>query len=629
MTVDSTPSLGHRASPARPPRMRPRLRAWARTATLGTARELVWSDVRDGVIRLQGLSLTTRVLVRLGFVLVAGMVALLVFGDAVRHASPLLASPTSMPGRGTTVPTALLPVTLFMLSVAWTYLLAGALRAHWLLFVGVLAGYLAATLVWLQGTDLAVTSARGPLSLLGWAGLLAVPAVMIIGRVTRPVAWREYPLLLVCVGTTHVAAQLYWLDADPSAGGALLLTVTELSVGALGVIVLPMLVMAGIGVAAFGYRVATWSAVVARTGPGTALLPVAAVAVLGWQVWSVGGRAAAHLRGNWPAAYAEYAGALVLLLLLAVTFWGVERVTRRHAGDSAAPGDRPRPANALLTDVSRVGLPLAVAFFGDKVLAAFLAYAIGSVTALAGLVGATDIQAVTGPAIGLMQRLAAGVSWWSLSFDVGLLIVAAVLIPRGHRMLPLYLALVGVGDLWSLAVTEVPGLGALAWTGTVPVTFWMLVAVVGLTVALAVRHELAPARWERVLVVAAVVLLLNAPVTVSSASSVFLLSSGVAVIVFGLLWDAITNGNWANRDTAALPRVSRVLLYPGYLLLSLTIVTWSRVTHNAPDLALFTRTASEIGFGRFGMPLLIGLCMLALVEVLPRGAADTPGRDRA
>ena len=41
---------------------------------------------------------------------------------------------------------------------------------------------------------------------------------------------------------------------------------------------------------------------------------------------------------------------------------------------------------------------------------------------------------------------------------------------------------------------------------------------------------------------------------------------GIALIAMGFVADAAAYGEWANHDSARLPRVSRVLLYVGYVL---------------------------------------------------------------
>jgi hypothetical protein len=94
----------------------------------GAVRNLIWTDLRRGLIDLRGLTRSTRVLIWLGFVLLVAMLGALLFNDLWRAHSPLLATATGVPGRGTLVPVALVPSSLFMLVVAWSLALSGALH---------------------------------------------------------------------------------------------------------------------------------------------------------------------------------------------------------------------------------------------------------------------------------------------------------------------------------------------------------------------------------------------------------------------------------------------------------------------------------------------------------------------
>src|SRR5690242_12403834 len=83
---------------------------WA--VTFGAVRDFVWADIRAGLIDLRGLTRSTRALVWFGFILLALMVAALLFNDVWRATSPLIAEVNGVPGRGALLPSALLPVTL-------------------------------------------------------------------------------------------------------------------------------------------------------------------------------------------------------------------------------------------------------------------------------------------------------------------------------------------------------------------------------------------------------------------------------------------------------------------------------------------------------------------------------------
>src|SRR3712207_5478212 len=119
-------------------RFRPTRATW--TALLGllsalfvsAVREFIWADLRKGRVRFRELPLGARYLAWLGFVLLFAIVGMLLFNDVVRATASLLPLSAVPPGRGIAVPILLVPTTLFVLSIACSYMLTGALHAHWI-----------------------------------------------------------------------------------------------------------------------------------------------------------------------------------------------------------------------------------------------------------------------------------------------------------------------------------------------------------------------------------------------------------------------------------------------------------------------------------------------------------------
>jgi hypothetical protein len=89
-------------------------------------RLLVIEDLRPGVVHVGDLPRLTRTLAWLGFILVFTGVGMLFFNEPLREAFPLIPMVGGTTGRGELVPFILIPVTVFILSVAWGFMLAGA-----------------------------------------------------------------------------------------------------------------------------------------------------------------------------------------------------------------------------------------------------------------------------------------------------------------------------------------------------------------------------------------------------------------------------------------------------------------------------------------------------------------------
>jgi hypothetical protein len=86
------------------------------------------------------------------------------------------------------------------------------------------------------------------------------------------------------------------------------------------------------------------------------------------------------------------------------------------------------------------------------------------------------------------------------------------------------------------------------------------------------------------------------------------------MIALGLVWDALTIGFWANNDSPGLPRVSRILLYLGYILFSIAVLNWSVATHDILQIDFFTGQAALGGFGLFGKPLIYAIFAVTLAQ---------------
>jgi len=71
----------------------------------------------------------------------------------------------------------------------------------------------------------------------------------------------------------------------------------------------------------------------------------------------------------------------------------------------------------------------------------------------------------------------------------------------------------------------------------------------------------------------------------------------VVVVVFGILYSLASDSAFASSSSKRLPRNARPMLLVGYLLLSVVILHWLEVTHEAEYLE------ASIGFARIGIPL--------------------------
>ena len=61
--------------------------------------------------------------------------------------------------------------------------------------------------------------------------------------------------------------------------------------------------------------------------------------------------------------------------------------------------------------------------------------------------------------------------------------------------------------------------------------------------------------------------------------------SGVALVLFGLIWDFLTGSDWANAESRRFPRPVRVLLALTYTLLTATMLAYESLVRSASNYA--------------------------------------------
>jgi hypothetical protein len=144
------------------------------------------------------------------------------------------------------------------------------------------------------------------------------------------------------------------------------------------------------------------------------------------------------------------------------------------------------------------------------------------------------------------------------------------------------------------------------------VDVWWTVILVGAVVYCLLRRTLAERRANQLLFLALILLLLGQTDFISNRFSPFFGFAGIAFLAFGIIWDALTVGAWANVDTPGLPRTSRIFLYLGYVLLTIVVINWAAVSHDLAMVGQLTGDLGLVGLDRFGRPLLYAIIVATL-----------------
>jgi hypothetical protein len=578
-------------------------------------RLLVIEDLRPGVVHVGDLPRLTRTLAWLGFILVFTGVGMLFFNEPLREAFPLLPMVGGTTGRGELVPFVIIPVTIFILSVAWGFMLAGALHSRLFVKLAVLLLYLVVAGVWTVST---VTNIPG--TVLSAGALLVVPVFFFLRRKAKEAPAAEFSVLLVLVALTFGVSQMYAIDAWRTSGVPGVLANVPTLLYTFDMLVIPLMLYLGVDIAEFVHKTASWTSGLTDVWAGRRVLYAILFLLLGWRLISVVMEAAGRVGKSSPADQAAaYAGALVIPLCVGAVWW----LVRRYGGEPVA-------VDTLVEVAKRVALPLIAIYLGlqgIEIVVLLVGGLLGLLFVRLGLGGAGDPGGILGLVEGLIKQDA---NWQTFIASVAI-VAALILARRGRPTLALYLGIVGANALW-ISLTD-PGrpLGFFAWSGLEPVDFWWVVIFAAVAAYWTVRRTITEDRARRLLLLVVITLLMRQTGFIEDPFSPVLGFTGVGMIALGLVWDALTIGFWANEDSRGLPRVSRIWLYLGYILFSIAVLNWSVAAHDILQVDFFTGQAALGGFGIFGKPLIYAIFAVILAESVMKKdegePAQEPGQD--
>ncbi|HEU5090530.1 MAG TPA: hypothetical protein VFT99_23910, partial [Roseiflexaceae bacterium] len=214
-----------------------------------------------------------------------------------------------------------------------------------------------------------------------------------------------------------------------------------------------------------------------------------------------------------------------------------------------------------------------------------------------------------------------------------------------YRLRPLLLTVIGVVIAWQAQRRSRPTLAVfgliLGWTQLCrwltgsdgPLTPYrfayrdvdavMLVLIAFVTSWLVSMRQLTNERMLRLLAVTVLLGALNQTDFLDNPFSPLFGFAGVAFLAFAVVWNILTAGNgFANNHTPGLPRESRLLMYLGYVLLTVSVSHWYFVSHNIGQQDT-QNTINTFGFLTVGLPLAY-LAIVELGEPLLRSDDDEP-----
>ena len=553
-------------------------------------RELVLADLREGVVRIDDLPRLTRTLVWLGFALMFAMVGVLFFNESLRAAFPLLPMIGGTTGRGELVPFALIPLTLFVLSVAWCFMLTGALHARLVVRLAVLLLYLGVAGVWTVGT-----SSSLPATALAWAALLLVPVFYFVRRRAKAAPAFEFGVLLVLISLTFGVSQIYAIEAWRLSGIPGVLANVPTMLSTFDLLIIPLLLFIGLDIAEFVHRTASWASGLTEAWTNRRVLYAALFLLLAWRLGSVALQAVERVqRSSLAEEAASYAGAFVIPLAAGITWWAV----RRQGGGEVS-------VERLVEVAKKAAVPLIAAYMGLQAVDLALILLAGFLSLL--------LERLRGALEFSSQLVAQDANWQTLLAVVAIL-TALWGVRQGRHTLALYLGILGTNTLWIQLTNPGRPLSFLGWSGLEPVDFWWVVIFGAVTFFWLARGTLTEDRARRLLLLVMITFLMRQTGFIEDPFSPFLGFAGVGLVALGIVWDSLTIGFWANKDSPGLPRVSRIFLYLGYVLFAVAVINWSVASHDILEVDFFTGQAALGGFSILGKPLIYAIFVVTLAR---------------
>lgn len=551
----------------------------------------VVDKVRAGRLRDEGWPYGLRAVVGVGVVLFALAGVLALVSGPIRAGSTL-AVPNSLTS---SVPDTIVWALVLLLTFCLALLTTAALHGPWWLLT---LGLLASTLLMGIWSTATVIGGGPTLATVLAAITIVLLVVLAILRRRRGLAWWEFPLVLALLGAVISRCVLDFTGSQLVLGFRLAPVFVDQTSTLLTFLVLPAAFAAGAAVAEIAVAITMAATRIAQR------------------------RATRH----WP--YAVLAGAVVLRLAqetrrlidldpvgsgwlavvpaLAVVagFAGLGWLLSRWTPIRAVP------VADLAEQLSRVAVPVG---------AALIAVLLPVHLLLLGFQVVFSVSPSTAPAgfdpSPVVDRLVDGVR---AALGVGMIGLALALARRGRGSLALVLGAIGVMVL-AVAIRLLTG---YRWS------FWLdpdaLVSVVTVGILLVAgwllgRRRLSADRALGLAAVLALAVLLSLRSVVSDPFAALLGYTGVAFVLFGVVWDFLTGSDWANTDGRHLRRPVRVLLALGYPLLTVTVLASDALIRRP-------RTTSDLNaFASLG-ELLLGTALLAAAAtvVLAAVRADRP-----
>lgn len=418
-------------------------------------------------------------------------------------------------------------------------------------------------------------------------------AVLIAVRWCGRPRWWEF-VICVAIVTIAIEGSLTGITFADQLQPDLRSAVLYLSVAITTVFAAPMYVLAGAAIAQIAVTAAESAAALLRDDTPSKIW-VAAIALVivarGIQMWF-------EFATGWEFMEPRLLGTVVYLTavaLLAGPLWILGRHSPRALG---RPGD--------LVEVWSPWLyPLALVLVGLLMITQFA-------SSINLTLGSFDVRSDPLQAIGSLADFIPGrFSGFRMIGCILLLPAAFWAAYKGRLLLATLIAsfCVGIGLDWVMNISDLfIGYSNTLLSATVTV---LALLVLGW---LALRRSLTRVRVGGVLTALLLSFIYPYRDVLDEPLSAVVGFSGIAVILFGLIWRILTDGAFTRRDSKAFPRAGRVLVFFATALIAVTGMAWDAIAGGRS--ALNGEGEAALGDLYLGLPLFITAAIAALITAV-------------
>lgn len=580
------------------------------------------ADLREGRLSLEGLSYPVRVLVLSGMVILFISALLTIFFEPIRQQSDLITLQNSnLLLRGSSVASLVIPLTLFLASISIAFILAGAIRSPWWFRFPVFILFYTSILPFLSTaiTSLGINpSIRGiSLSLSAAFCVFFIPIFMLLRRRREPRLVFEFLIIFLSVSIIVQVSQLNVIDTPSMENRAFSSLTIDAFFSTFILVVMPFFIQIGMEIAKFVRKVAFWTGEIIyfRLAQRSSLI-YSALAILTFnQLFNTGRNTLDYFQQTtFASSLRGYLGGAITLLIVALV-WFVFNLISGNQSTRIQHDDEIDDATDWLV-FPAIFLALNSAFIGLLALLLFPFLTIPSI--LFEWEQSIDV---------LIFQIAD----FFLENDSSIIVIIAIVstvwgawLARKKQVLSgCYIALFGLFFMYNNLTRPSEPLEILGWLNSTPIDFWWSLFIFAVLLYWLVRKQLTPQRAISLIILTVANTLIFRQEDFIEEPLYFVLEfSGTGMIAFGIIWDTVTIGNWANEDTPFLPRLSRIFLYLGYVLLALATILWAMGQHDHFMLNQFTGDGALAGVGLLGRPMIYLLYPLLLL--LPKDQLPVP-----